>query len=115
MNFVQKAEKTTAKVVDYEVTKTNKGGTQYRPIFTFKTFGKEEIKYRHIYHVSKEYWKVGDEQSIAYDPTNPQKARLLNYFGLFTPSIYLASFAFPLMVIGGGYIWFHHHFPPLMQ
>jgi Protein of unknown function (DUF3592) len=111
--FVQKGEKTTARLVDYEVTKTGKGGTQYRPIFKFKPFGKDEVEFRHAYQVSRKHWEVGDDQNIAYDTDDPKKVRLLTYFGLFTPAIYLAVFAFPLIVIGAGYFWSQNYFQSL--
>jgi hypothetical protein len=78
-------------------------GETYKPIFKFKTSTNQEVIYRHISSSSPANWYVGEEATIAYDPTNPTTARLLTYFGAFSWAIVLMAISMPLIVVGGGY------------
>lgn len=100
--FIKKSDRTIGTVIELEKIDGTDGIT-YKPIFKFKTNTNQEIIYRHNASSSPASWYVGEEATIAYDPTNPNLARLLTYFGAFSWTIILMAISMPLIVIGGGY------------
>jgi hypothetical protein len=102
MAFINKGGRAKATVTELEKM-TDSDGTTYKPVFKFKTSLNQEIIYRHNISSSPPEWKVGDETTILYDSDDPQKVKLLSYFGLFRWTIILMAIAMPLIVIGGGY------------
>ncbi len=102
LDFIKKSNRAIGTVIDLEKTSGSDGVT-YSPIFKFKTNTNQEIIYHHIASSSPASWFVGEEATIAYDPVNPNIARLLTYFGAFSWTIVLMAISMPLIVIGGGY------------
>lgn len=100
--FLRNSERATGTVIELERINGSDGDT-YKPIFKFKTSLNQETIYRHISSSDPPSWKIGDEATIAYDPSSPSEARLLTYFGTFSWTIVLMAVAMPLIVIGGGY------------
>ena len=100
--FIRKSDRAIGTVIELEKIDGTDGVT-CKPIFKFKTSTNQEIIYRHISSSSPPNWYVGEEATIAYDPTNPTTARLLTYFGAFSWTIVLMAISMPLIVIGGGY------------
>jgi Protein of unknown function (DUF3592) len=102
MSFIKNGERTKATVIELEKITHSKGAT-YKPVFKFNTILNQEIIYRHNVSSSPPTWKVGDETTVIYDLNDPQKVKLLSYFGVFSWTIILMAIAMPLIVIGGGY------------
>lgn len=100
--FLKSSERATATVIEMETVSGTDGNT-YKPIFKFKTRHNQEIVFRKSSSSSPPSWKVGEEATIAYDINDPDKARLLTYFGTFIWTIVLMCIALPFIVIGAGY------------
>lgn len=104
VRFIKTGERATATVIEL-VKSTGGKSTSYKPVFKFKTALNQEVIYRHNVSTSPPAWKIGEEAVIVYDSNNPQKAKLLTYFGSFGLSVILLALAMPLIVIGGGYFF----------
>jgi hypothetical protein len=102
IQFLKQGEKATATVVDILRIKDSEGDT-FKPIFKFKTNSNQEIIYDTYFSSSPPGWKMGDEATVVYDSHNPEKAKILTYFGSFGVVIILLSISLPLITIGGGY------------
>lgn len=100
--FIKISDRAIGTVIELEAI-DGTDGTTYKPIFKFKTNTNQEVIYRHISSSSPANWDVGEVATIAYDPNNPKKAKLLTYFGTFSWTIILMAISMPLIVIGGGY------------
>ncbi|MEO5563265.1 MAG: DUF3592 domain-containing protein [Chitinophagaceae bacterium] len=102
MSFLKNSERAEGTVIEMKAVRGDES-TMYKPIFKFKTNLGKEIIYEHSTSSKPPAWEVGETTTIAYDPLNPEKPRLLTYFGVFSWTIILLSIAMPLIVIGGGY------------
>ncbi len=100
--FLKNSERTVGKVIDLEHIQGNDGPT-YKAIFKFTTKANKDITFRQNSSSNPPSWRVDEEVMIAYDPQNPDQARVLSYFGVFSWSIVLMAIAMPAIVVGGGY------------
>ena len=113
VRLVARGEITTAKVV---AVKSREGYREYkgkrskfkdyRPVYEFVTSQKAVHRFDHLIVSGRPLWRIGDEANIVYDPADPRRVEMVNYWGLFGTVIVLASLAAPLTVIGGGYFWY---------
>ena len=102
MSFLKTSERAKAVVIELKETRDSDGST-YKPVFKFKTLLNKEIIYTPGYSSSPPSHQLGEEATIAYDPANPEKAKLLTYFGTFLWTIIFMCISLPFIVIGGGY------------
>lgn len=102
ISFLKQSEKAVGRVIEVEKIDGSDGPT-YKPIFKFKTTLNKEIIFRNPFSSSPPSFRLGDEATIAYDSNNPNKAKILTFFGSFGLSVILMAIAMPLIVIGGGY------------
>ena len=102
ISFFKKSEKTIGKVIEVERISGNDGAT-YKPVFKFKTSLNKEVIFRYPFSSSPSSFNLDEEATIAYDPNNPDNAKVLTYFGSFGLAVILLAIAMPLIVIGGGY------------
>jgi hypothetical protein len=100
--FIKSGERTTATVIEM-IPVHGSDGTTYKPVFEFTTYEGKKIIHRHNASSNPPGWKEGEETGIIYDRNNPENARVVTYFGLFSWSIVLFAIAAPLIIIGGGY------------
>jgi hypothetical protein len=110
VRLVARGEITTAKVVavkfqeGYREYKGKRSKFKdYRPMYEFVTSQKAVHRFDHLIVSGRPLWRIGDEADIVYDPADPRRVEMVNYWGLFGTVIVLASLAAPLIVIGGGY------------
>lgn len=103
LSFMKQSERSTATVVRMRTEKDSDGEANY-PIFSYMTSTKEEHTYE--YPASPSGWKIGDKETIIYDPNNPSSARVMTYFGILGWPIVLLAVAAPLVVMGMGYHFF---------
>jgi hypothetical protein len=101
IEFLNKGNKATATVIDLRMYESE--GKVYAPTFTFLTSDNELITYELPEGSDPPAWKIGETETIIYDPANPSNASLYSYFRLFTWTLVLVSIALPLLVIGAGY------------
>jgi hypothetical protein len=78
-------------------------GDSYKPYFTFTTADGQEVIYKHNFSSDYTTWRIGDKGIIAYSPYNPEIAKLVSYWGIFSWSIVLMAAAMPLIVVSVGY------------
>jgi hypothetical protein len=100
--FIKSGERTIATVVEM-IPVYGSDGTTYKPVFEFTTHEGKKIIHRYNSSSNPPGWKVGEETGIIYDRNEPEKAKVVTYFGLFSWSIILFAIAAPLIIIGGGY------------
>ncbi len=101
MVFLKKADKTTATVIDLH--KFESEGEVFAPIFTFRTKDNQLITYELAEGNNPPAWKIGEQTTVIYDPSDPYRVSLYSYFRVFMWTLVLLSVALPLIVIGGGY------------
>jgi hypothetical protein len=101
LKFLKQTDR--AEGVVTEIKKFRGESDTYKPLFKFTTVDGQEVIYHHNFSSSPSLWSVGEKGIIAYNPFNPEKAKLLSYWGIFSWSIGLMCAALPLIVIGGGY------------
>jgi hypothetical protein len=75
----------------------------YKPYFTFTTADGQEVIYKHNFSGNITTWSIGDKGIIAYSPYNPEIAKLVSYWGMFSWSIVLMALAMPLIVVSVGF------------
>lgn len=103
MDFLEKSSIAIGTVTELRQWENSEGTRLSKPIFKFKPGSKQEVLYEHNFSSNPPAWKVGDKANIAYDSTDPRKAKLLTYFGTFDVAIILIAAALPLIFIGVGY------------
>jgi len=99
--FIKNGHKTIATVIDLHEYESE--GKVYAPVFTFYTRDNQLITYELPEGNDPPSWKIGETETIIYDPSDPSRAYLYSYFRIFTWTIILLSIALPLIVVGGGY------------
>ncbi|HEX2627735.1 MAG TPA: DUF3592 domain-containing protein [Chitinophagaceae bacterium] len=102
LTFIKSGERTTATVVEI-IPVHGSDGTTYKPVFEFTTLEGRKMIHRQNSSSNPPGWKEGEETAIIYDRDNPENARVVTYFGLFSWSIILFAIAAPMIIIGGGY------------
>lgn len=91
--FLHSSVRTTAAVVAFD-----QGDDTFAPVFRFFTRNNEEIRYTYPVYTSPKSWSIGEEATVAYDPQQPEKARLLTFLGTFGITALLFAAAAALMV-----------------
>jgi len=102
LSFLRTSSRATATVRELETVKDSDGDT-YRAIFRYYTASGQEFIYRQVSSSSPATWEVGEEATIAYDPNDPYKARLVTFFSMFGATTVLMAIAMPFIVFGLGY------------
>lgn len=102
ITFLKSSERATGTVTALELLRDSDGDT-YRPVFAIQTKNNQVFIYKHTSSSSPASWKIGEKATFAYDPNNPESARLFTYFGLFSWTIVLFCISIYLIVIGAGY------------
>jgi hypothetical protein len=73
--------RTEATIVDFIHDTTGSGqGNNYIPVINFETENKELVTHRFGFSVDKGAYEKGDKINITYDPGNPQKFTLMNFW-----------------------------------
>ncbi|MCV9928664.1 DUF3592 domain-containing protein [Flavobacterium sp. LS1R49] len=102
LTFIKKSERAEGTVIGFEEI-SGDGGSSYSPIFKIKTKDNQEITYTHTSSTSPPSWDIGEKATFLYKSNDPDSARILTYFGVFSWSIVLMGIAIPLIVIGSSY------------
>ena len=105
MDFIKTGTRVIGTVAALEPRRGKKGKFTYRPIFHYKVNG-EKRSYTYPVASNPAAWKVGEETSLVIVPGgDPKKVMVLTYFGAFGWSVVTLALAFPLLIIGTGYLW----------
>lgn len=99
--FLKSGHKTTATVVDLRSYESE--GEVFAPIFTYRTINDQLLTYELSEGTNPAAWKIGETETIIYDPYDPSRAYLYSYFRIFTWTLVLLSISLPLIVVGAGY------------
>mgnify|MGYP002662517515 CR=1 FL=1 len=105
ISFLKTSEIVKGKVIELEeIYRSGDSKTVYKPVFIFKTKTNQEITHKSISASNPPAWKIGEEATYAYLSAKPTNGKVCTYFGLFGWSVALACLAFPLIIIGAGYV-----------
>jgi hypothetical protein len=102
LSLLKYGERTVATVIELERSSSD-GGYVYKPIFKFRTHDRREIIYRGYFSSSPATWEVGEKANVVYKADDPNKVKVLTYFGTFGLPVILFAISFPFIIIGGGY------------
>lgn len=102
VSFLKRAEKATGTVISLRAIQSEEGEV-YSPGFSYRTKDSEICTYELPEGTNPPSWKIGETETIIYDPVHPSEARLYTYFRIFIWTLVLTSLSLPLLVIGGGY------------
>lgn len=86
--------------VDREDGKTR---VMYRPVFRFTTLGGEEVDWSPDISSSSPSHKIGDRETLLYNPADTTHVTTLGYWGVFRWPVIILLLAMPFLIIGGGY------------
>ena len=103
-NLLRDGIKTTATVIDLIENRDSDGST-YKPVFEYTDKSGSVISFQSSVSSSPAPYKVGDKVKIIYSQIENEQ-KVISYWGLYRWTIILLSIAFPLLIIGGGYIWY---------
>lgn len=94
--------KTEATIIDLIEVK-NKNGKSFKPILEFNDFNNETFQFDS--RISSKSYKNhrGLKWDVVYNPEDPSQVKVASFWGLYTSTIIPMIFAFPLIIIGGGY------------
>ena len=101
--ILNKGIKTTAIVVKFS-THQSDGSTMYKPIFEFTDRSQNKQTFKSSISSSPPAYEIGEKVPLIYDSTNPEKARIVSFWGLYRWSVILFMVASPFLVIGGSYL-----------
>lgn len=96
--------KTTAIVIDL-IENRDSDGTTYKPVFEYTDRSGSIVTFQSSVSSSPAPYSVGDKVKIIYSQIENEQ-KVISYWGLYRWTIILLSIAFPLLIIGGGYIWY---------
>lgn len=104
-NLISSGVKTTATVVRLMEVNSDDSYT-YKAVFEF-TDG-NEINYELTSSVSSNppMYQVGERVKVVYNAKDPNEVKVVSFWGLYAWSVVLFCIACPLIIIGGGYLWY---------
>ena len=113
LKFIKNNERVPATVVELDSYKDSEGDIVYRPVFQYKV-GREERKF--VYRVASKppAWQIGEEAHLVIVRGDPEKTRVLTYFGAFGWTVVLVAISLPLIFMGAGYFWANSFFKKLI-
>ncbi len=94
--------KTKAKVIDLIAISSDDGYT-YKPVFEYTNKLDEVITFKSSVSSSPASYEVGEIVEIVYSK-NSEERKVISFWGLYRWTIILSIFAFPLLIVGGGYL-----------
>jgi len=96
--------KTNAIVIDL-IEVSDSDGTTYKPVFEYTDRSGYIVSFQSHISSSPPTHRIGDKVKIIYSQFDDVQ-KVVSYWGLYRWTIILLSIAFPLLIIGGGYIWY---------
>ena len=100
----QSGVKTTAKVIDL-IEVSGDDGYTYKPVFQYTDRSQNIITFNSEISSKPASYKIGDTVKIIYSK-NGDDRKVVSFWGLYRWVVILLSIASPLLIIGGGYIWY---------
>lgn len=92
LNVVRNGIETTGIVVDQSVSKSSNGSYLYHPIIQFSTEDNREITFRSPEGRSQSRFHLGERINVIYLPTEPHRATINNFLGLYGAGTILSIF-----------------------
>jgi len=102
--LIQTGIKTKARVIDLIAIPGDDGYT-YKPVFEYTTRSNEVITFESDIRSRPAPYKIGDTVNIIYNKEGNQQ-KVVSFWGLYRWTVFLLCFACPLLIIGGGYIFY---------
>lgn len=100
--FLDQSQRATATVIDFKIHESSDGDT-YSPVFQFHTRDGQEVLCHYPINSSPRGWSIGDEATVAYDPGNPEEAKVLTFFATFGIAAVLLMIAAPMIALAACY------------
>jgi hypothetical protein len=102
LEFLEKSDRAPGVVTRLEELSGGDTGTSYSPVFKIKTKDNQEFTYFHTSSTNPPSWDIGEQAMFVYDPRDPNSARMLTYFGVFSWTIVFMGFGVFLMTMAIG-------------
>jgi hypothetical protein len=93
---------TNGKVIDL-LESSSSDETMYKPVFEYTDRRKEKITFKSSFSSRPAAYKIGEKVKIIYT-SDGKNQRIVSYWGLYLWTIILLCIAFPMFIIGGGYL-----------
>lgn len=92
LNVVRNGIETTGVVIDQSVSKSSDGSYFYHPIIQFNTEDNREIMFRSPEGGHQSRFYLGEKINVIYLPSDPQRATINNFLGLYGAGTILSIF-----------------------
>jgi hypothetical protein len=100
----QSGIKTTAKVIDL-IEVSGDDGYTYKPVYEYTDRSLNIITFKSEISSKPAPYKIGDKVKIIYSKDGEDR-KVVSFWGLYRWVVILLAIASPLLIIGGGYIWY---------
>jgi len=101
-HLINNGIQTKAKVIDL-IEISGDDGYTYKPVFEYTDKGNNIITFKSDVSSSPAPHNIGDIVNIVYSKDSDDR-KVVSFWGLYRWTIILLSVAFPLLIIGGGYL-----------
>lgn len=102
-----KGIRTEAVVVSLREESDGEGIRMYRSIFEFRDQNGEVRSHADGAPTYSAARSIGEKVELYYDPTEPENARVISFWGLYRTPVIVWAFAVPMMIIGLSWFMFH--------
>ena len=101
--IISEGVKVESIVIDFETVKDSDGVAAYSPIYEYRDLNGTTKTFTNKIASVEPKVKIGDMEKLIYNPNVENGIKVNSYWGLYRWAIVLSIFAFPFLVIGGGY------------
>ena len=102
-NIISNGIRVDATLIEFETVADSDGDT-YKPIYEFKDNKGIPQTFTSPVAYAVPKMKVGDIQKLVFVPNDVNKVKIDTFWGMYLWSLIFSIFAFPLLIIGGGYL-----------
>lgn len=99
-SFLSSAEKATGKVVDYNLSSSDDGGSTYCPVIEFTTQAGEPVKFFANVCSSPPAYEIGEDVEVFYDPQDIKRVQMSSFWAQYTGVLVLSCIGLPLLLLG---------------
>jgi hypothetical protein len=99
-SFLSRAVSVTGAVIGFRESRGSEGGTVYQPVVTYRTTEGQTHEFTDSVASDPPGFTVGEAVPVAYDPTDPEQAKIARPFRLWFVSGLLSSMGALFLVLG---------------
>lgn len=100
LNLVRNGIETTGIVIEQSVSNSSDDRSIYHPIIRFNTEDNREITFRSPEGNSRSRFHIGESINVIYLPSDPQRATINNFLGLYGAGVILGVFGLVFALTG---------------